>query len=115
MASSTWSTRSAAQCLVNGAQDDVNDLGRGFFREAVGQGGAGGFEDVGDGLLGADLGDVLGEGTPEPLERGLGRPGELGDLTAKPGAPRHGVGLEGGHGEQASEQGTPDRNRGVLG
>jgi len=70
---------------IDGAQDNINDLGRGLVREALGQRGAAGVQDVDDGLLGADLGDVFGEGTSEPLERSPGRPSELGGLPAQAG------------------------------
>ena len=70
---------------VDGVQDNINDLGRGLVRETLGQRGAAGVQDMDDGLLGADLGDVFREGTSEPLERGPGRPGELGGLPAQAG------------------------------
>jgi hypothetical protein len=71
----------ALKRLLDGLHDGVNDLSRGLVREALRQGGAADIEDVANGLLGADVGDVRGEGTLEALERGLGSAGKLGDLT----------------------------------
>jgi hypothetical protein len=63
---------------------------------------------MGDSLLGADLGDVLGEGAPEPLERGLRRPRELGGLPAQARRGLLGVQREGEE-DQDAGRGFQDR------
>jgi len=69
------------QGLADGVHEHVDDLGRELYGEAPGQRLSTDIEDVADGMLGIDPGDVLGEGTLEALERGLGCAGKLGDLT----------------------------------
>ena len=64
----------------DGPQDGLYDLGRGLGREGLGQCLPADVEDLADGLLSADQGGVLGEGTPKSLQSG---PVDLGDLASE--------------------------------
>jgi len=71
------------QRLLDGPQDGVHDLGGGLIREALGQSLSADVEDVADGLLCADLCDILRECTLEPLQSGIRGTSELGNLTSQ--------------------------------
>ena len=60
--------------------EGVHNFDRELVGETLGQSLPADFQDLGDGLLSADPGDVLGEGTLEALQSSLRSTSELGDL-----------------------------------